>query len=351
MPEVPAAPRRGLVLGAGGVLGAAWTIGALQAYEQATGRDPRDADVVVGTSAGAVLAAFLGCGLGTATMANHQRGVVAEGDPAFDYDYETTAGMPPRPRLRLGSRRLLATTARRPRSVGLTAALAAVLPQGRGTLEPIGRLVEAAELAAAAGMGGMGGVGGVAGTVERPGDGLSAGGWPAHPQTWVVAMDYDTGRRVPFGRPGSPRARLSEAVMASCAIPGWYAPVEIGARRYVDGGARSATSLDLLAPLGLAEVVVLAPMASFDYDQPASTLARLERQIRRAVTRKLLREAAKVRAAGTRVRIVVPGPHDLEAMGGNMMDARRREQVFEASVRTSADAFAADRPASFAAAG
>ena len=32
------APRRGLVLGAGGVLGAAWTVGALRALELATTR-------------------------------------------------------------------------------------------------------------------------------------------------------------------------------------------------------------------------------------------------------------------------------------------------------------------------
>jgi len=55
--------RTGLVLGAGGVLGAAWTIGALAALESERGIDPRDVDVLVGTSAGSVLAGFLGCGI------------------------------------------------------------------------------------------------------------------------------------------------------------------------------------------------------------------------------------------------------------------------------------------------
>ena len=45
-------PRRGIVLGAGGVLGAAWTIGALSALEEVEGFDVRDADVIIGTSAG-----------------------------------------------------------------------------------------------------------------------------------------------------------------------------------------------------------------------------------------------------------------------------------------------------------
>ena len=55
--------RRGLVLGAGGVLGAAWTIGALAAVQEELGWDPREADVLIGTSAGSVLASALACGV------------------------------------------------------------------------------------------------------------------------------------------------------------------------------------------------------------------------------------------------------------------------------------------------
>jgi len=55
--------RRGIVLGAGGVLGAAWTIGALKALEDHTGFDPRAADVIIGTSAGSVVGSALGGGI------------------------------------------------------------------------------------------------------------------------------------------------------------------------------------------------------------------------------------------------------------------------------------------------
>ena len=60
--------RTGVVLGAGGVLGAAWTIGALAALQEQRGWDPCEADVLVGTSAGSVLASFLGCGIGFVAM-------------------------------------------------------------------------------------------------------------------------------------------------------------------------------------------------------------------------------------------------------------------------------------------
>ena len=301
-------PRRGLVLGAGGVLGASWTIGALAAIEAEIGWDPRTAEVIVGTSAGSVLAAFLGNDIGVSSLINHQRGIVVPGDPVIDYDYGSSP-LPPMPRLRFGSPALLLKAARHPRSMTPLAAVSSVLPLGRGSLTALGELVSA---------------------VAEP------DAWAAHPATWVVATDYATGRRVVFGREGAPRASLVEAVMASCAIPGWYTPVLIDGRRYIDGGACSVTSLDLVADLGLDEVFVLSPMTSTDFDRPTTAIARLERYFRRVVTRRLIREAAKVRRSGTDVVVIHPGRHDLEAIGANLMDPRRREVVLDTSLETSA---------------
>jgi len=303
--------RRGLVLGGGGVLGAAWMIGALGALEEAYGWDTRTADVLVGTSAGAVLAALLGRDVRVGTLVNYQRGTPAPDDPQVGYDVDSSSGgaLPPRPKLGIGSRALLARTAVRPRRYPPLAALAALAPHGRASLAPIGELIEAA----------------------APGT-----AWTTDTAVWIITMDYDRGRRVAFGRSGAPAARMPEAVMASCAIPGWYAPVQIGGRSYVDGGVCSPTSLDLVAGGGLDEVVVLAPMASFDYDSPASVVGRLERRFRRAMTRRVLREADKVRRAGTTVTILAPGAEDLTAIGVNLMDPSRRQAVFETSSRTSA---------------
>ena len=58
----------GLVLGTGGSLGYAWMVAALSTWEQATGRDARDADVLVGTSAGSVVAAALASGVSVPEM-------------------------------------------------------------------------------------------------------------------------------------------------------------------------------------------------------------------------------------------------------------------------------------------
>lgn len=307
--------RRGLVLGAGGVLGGAWMIGALRALEDATGWDPRTADVIVGTSAGSVVAALLGAGMGTVSLVNHQRGLTPSEDTVIDYDHDTGAGgrMPPRPRLRVGSRRLLVRQARRRNPMG---AFYAMLPEGSGSLRAVGSVI----------------------------DTVSDGAWAKHPACWVVAVDYDQGDRVTFGQPDAPLTSMADAVMASCAVPGWFAPIRIDGRRYVDGGVHSVTSLDLLAEQDLDEVIVLAPMASFAYDNPRSVSAWLERGLRRGMTKRVVREAEELRRGGTAVRLYGPGAEDLAAFGSNLMDPANRVRVLETSLRTSAVALASSRP-------
>ena len=48
-----------------------------------------------------------------------------------------------------------------------------------------------------------------------------------------------------------------------------------------------------------------------------------------------------LRARGTEVTLLTPGPEDLAAMGVNLMDPRRRAPVLDTSLRTSAAALAA----------
>ncbi len=85
-------------------------------------------------------------------------------------------------------------------------------------------------------------------------------------------------------------------------------------------------------------------MASFAYDRPRSPVARLERRFRRTVTRRVLAEATALRAAGTSVTLLGPGPEDLVAMGANLMNPRRRDDVLATSLRTSAAALRREAP-------
>ncbi|WP_345503480.1 patatin-like phospholipase family protein [Pedococcus ginsenosidimutans] len=309
-----AAPRRGLVLGGGGVLGAAWMVGALSALQDELGVDVREFDQVVGTSAGSVLAGLLGAGVSVADLLHHQLvGDIDVGPLAgysWNYERDTGGDRPGRPRMALGSRALLRRNALHLRSLPPTAVLSAILPEGRGSIEAVGALIGH----------------------------VVPSGWAPRSGISVVALDFDTGTRVAFGRSGAPTVDLAPAVMASCAIPGWYQPVRIGEHRYIDGGAWSSTNLDLMVGLGLDEVYVLAPQVSFVKDAPTQWRTRVERQWRNRVTLRALRELARVHADGAEVTILGPGEEDLEAFGSNLMDVTRRPRVIETSLRTSAEA-------------
>src|SRR5580704_775159 len=315
-------PRVGLVLGAGGVLGAAWMTGALPALQERLPRPLGDLDLIVGTSAGSVLAAALRCGIGVDELVAHQRGEPVGPLEASAVDGLTGGPWPPAPQLRLGSARLMLAMLLAPHRVHPTVAASAWLPLGRADHGALREMVHALHSHAY----------GLPVSAEPP---AWIGG-----ETWIVAVDYDSGRRAVFGRPGAPAARLPEAVVASCSIPGWYQPAVIGGRRYVDGGVRSPTSVGMLARAGVDEVFVLAPMASVAADRPRMPHERLERQLRALITMTLLREVRALRAAGIAVTVLTPGPADLAVMGVNLMDPRRRRQVFETSLTTSAAALA-----------
>ena len=338
--------RRGLVLGGGGVLGFAWTVGALHALENEEGLDVRDFEICVGTSAGSILTALIGMHVGVDAILRHQQGIPLPADPRIDWDHATDTGsaLPPRPSFGLGSPDLLRQAARHPRQVPPLVAASALLPRGRGTLEPVGRMIEGLAVVLLDDRQGAAGRAGAAGRPGAAGRQGAARPWPSRPQTWIVAMDYTGGRRVVFGREGAPPASISEAVQASCAIPAWYAPIMIDGRPYIDGGTYSPASIDVLADADLDEVWVLAPMASFAFDRPRSPVARVERRFRRAATRRLLAEATRLCEAGTAVTLLGPGPEDLQLMGANLMDPRRRNDVLATSLRTSAAALRREGP-------
>jgi NTE family protein len=305
----------GLVLGAGGVLGGAWLTGGLAAVADETGWDPGSADYIVGTSAGSVVGSLVACGVPPWFMVAHSAGesfdglVDANGNPASTASRSAGAvfrlhrGLPS---IGPGSWRLGLAALRKPMMHTPAAAMAAWLPVGMISNESIKDVIRR----------------------------VVPEGWTEHPNTWIVACDYGTGRRVAFGRPGAPSAELPDAVAASCAIPGFYRPVEIGGRRYVDGGMYSPSNLDLLADAGLDLVICLNPTTSLDAAASLNPLDRAVDAIRRNSGRRLGHEAKKVRAKGTEVVLLQPLAEDLAIMGRNLMNGKRRHDVIETARRT-----------------
>ena len=158
------------------------------------------------------------------------------------------------------------------------------------------------------------------------------GEWVEHPNYWAVACDYRSGRRIPFGRIDAPRAEIAEAVAASCAIPGFYRPVRIGGKRYVDGGVCSGSNLDLVAGRGLDLVICLNPLTSSDREDGLLDL--LPVLTNGSGRRRLAHEERKVRRFGSEVLVVEPTAEDRAVMGRNWMSGERRQQVIETARRT-----------------
>lgn len=311
----------GLVLGAGGVLGGAWLVGGLSALARETDWDPGSAEYIVGTSAGSMVGALVASGVPPWFMVAHSRGEVfdglagPDGRPAEEADRSAGAvfrlhrGIPA---LGPGSLRMAFTALSNPLRHTPLQLVAGWLPSGFVSTDPLKDVVSR----------------------------VVPSGWADHPNLWTVACDYGSGRRTPFGRVGSPRADLPDAVAASCAIPGFYRPVRIGGRRYVDGGVCSASNLDLVAGRGLDLVICLNPLTSAE-EQPSGPAARALDMIpavtRRASRRRLLREERKVRRFGAEVAIIEPTAEDHAAMGLNWMSAERRQHVIETAERTVAE--------------
>jgi len=302
--------------------------GALPALQKRLPCAINDVDLIVGTSAGSVVAAAVRCGLGVDEMVAYNRGAAAGVLADVGLAPVEEGPLPPLPRLRLGSPRLMGASLLTPHRVHPLVGASAWLPHGRGRHVALRSMVHTLHTHAHRHA-----------AVQESVRQESMPHW-VNGQTWIVAVDYDSGRRVIFGRDGAPRVRLADAVVASCSIPGWYEPVVIDGRRYVDGGVRSATSLGAVARAGVDEVYVLAPMASLKSDRPRNPLERAERRLRRLFTRALLRDVNTLRSLGVRVTVVTPGPEDLAVMGANLMDPRRRITVLETSLHTSAAALA-----------
>ncbi|MGW5571725.1 patatin-like phospholipase family protein [Nocardia thailandica] len=291
--------RRGLLLGCGGTVGGAWQIGALAAIERALDWDPRTAEVIVGTSAGATAAAMLGAGVPVGELVAAQRGSADARDSVRRF---CTAPPSPVPAVPFGAPSLrLSLSGVRERHV--LPALAGLLPAGRTDPGFLDDLVD---------------------------DLVPRGEWAPRPGIWVVGTSLVTGQRARFGAPGAPRASLRDAVRASWAIPGWYPPVVIDGEPFVDGGVRSTASADAVAGLGLDEAIVVVPMASGARVPGVGGL--VEGLMRRAMTGVLDAELAALEAAGTRVILVQPGAAELAAMGPNFMDPRRRTAALDVAI-------------------
>ena len=91
---------------------------------------------------------------------------------------------------------------------------------------------------------------------------------------FVTAVDIDTAERTVFGPGYNDDTPISEAVAASCCVPGIFRPIRIGGRYYVDGEVARTLSADVAVDSG-ANVVIISNIYRPQKDaEPKRSLAR-----------------------------------------------------------------------------
>jgi len=254
--------RRALVLGAGGEAGIAWEVGLLAGLA-GRGVDLTAADLVVGTSAGAGVAARINSGVTLAELYETQL-APADGEIVTSFGPRVIAKYiwavaparrnPVRARIRLGRMAL------------------------RSRTEPAAerRAVVAARL----------------GTHD----------WPTG-NLLITAVDVDTGELATFDSGSG--VDLVDAVGASCAVPGVWPPVTVNGRRLMDGGMRSPANADLAA--GYDRVVVVAPITRGLKPIPS-----------------VMDQVTELARSCQAVALLVPDAASVAAFGRNLLDPRTR---------------------------
>jgi NTE family protein len=281
MQPVSERPSRALVLGGGGSLGRAMHWGLTAGFLEA-GIDLRDADLIIGTSAGAVVGAQLGLGADPRLSA-----------PVVDASSMSTST--PSPSARAALAYLIAGCAR-----------AAVSSTPEEEWRAIGQMALAVETVSE----------GVA--LSRASLAAITGGqWPANFR--ATAVNAYTGRFQLWSLESD--VSLERAVASSSALPGVWPPITIADARYIDGGVRSMLNADLAA--GFGRVLVLS---CFDLSLPAGAP-----HPTRVLNQALGREIEQLRHGGSVVEVITPDEAflTLSGHGTRMLDGSLVPEAYD----------------------
>ncbi|HET7483041.1 MAG TPA: patatin-like phospholipase family protein [Actinomycetota bacterium] len=241
--------RTALVLGGGGITGAAYHLGVLNAMSAMSRRvTVNDFDLFVGTSAGAVVAACLANGIPPDELLRAQIGQRDGSIPEIRADEIL---MPER-------KGLLRSAVRWPLGVLGAIRRYAAHPLTTSLIDGFGALAEGLPP-------GLYTTDGTEAWMRRlfTSEGRSNRFHETKRELLITATDLDAGTRMVFGASATADVEISDAAAASTAIPLLYSPRRIGERVYLDGGLRSTTNIDVAIAHGATLIVCINPLVPY----------------------------------------------------------------------------------------
>lgn len=118
----------------------------------------------------------------------------------------------------------------------------------------------------------------------------------------VVATDLETGGEAVFST-----GDLIDPILASCAMPGIFPPVEIGARSYIDGGVSNAVPIVPAVEMGASRIFVLN--CSAGNQRPRPLLRPMDHLLHAFALSRARRLELEIPIYSSKVELViVPGP-------------------------------------------
>jgi NTE family protein len=106
---------------------------------------------------------------------------------------------------------------------------------------------------------------------------------------YVIATNLNTGNKHVFSS-----GRVSDAVLASTAIPGVFSPVEINGQTYMDAGILANLDLETAVDLGAREILAIDLSHCFELPEPANMLGVITRTVDIVMRERVHRDMARL---------------------------------------------------------
>jgi len=274
VPTLPQPPKHALVLGSGGMLGAAWIASSLNYLQSSNQWDLENDDLRIGTSAGSLIATLLGSGITPSELIK----ILTHGAITTDQGVSPLPSSPTRAKIPLNPSdgKYLIRSILNGRAPHLGILVSSLFPEGEEpTLE-----------------------------IETFVNNVVNNSWSAI-NTWVISTQASSGLRKIF----TSQSGISpgKAVAASCAVPALYKPVEINKEKYIDGGTVSCHNLDVAVRSGAQSITLLSPISGYTKIDLNLGINRALNQITRNTEQISIDKIRRKLPPHIKLRIVSPG--------------------------------------------